>query len=205
MINKEKIIMNEFVYWTCQYTGAVKVKILEILDDDKVLVDTVIKRQAPITRDLKFIFNKEEHARVAKKDWEHAEKKAKKEERASSKTEKKAKKHQMVVDKVHSVVDTIKSKGIAGCFVQVTKGTEIWGKEALIEFGFEDDSIEIITLENGNVVFIDGGQSKYVIDIENVASVKGISKNLNDMVKCKNQFSFTTRDNNRVRIYFDYK
>ena len=205
MINKDKIVLNEYIYWTCQYSGAVKVKILEVIDDKTVRVDTPIKKQAPLVRDLEFIFNKEEHARTAKRDWEHAEKKAMKEERASSKAEKKEKKHQVVIDKVHSVVDTIKSKGIAGCFVQVTKGTEIWGKEALIEFGFEDDSISIITLENGSVVFIDGGQSKYVIDTENVASVKGISENLNVMVKCENQFSFTTRDKNRVRIYFDYK
>lgn len=81
MINKDKIVLNEYVYWTCQYSGAAKVKILKVLDNDRVLVDTMIKKQAPIVRELKFIFNKEEYAKTAMKEWEHAERKRKREEK----------------------------------------------------------------------------------------------------------------------------
>ena len=88
MINREKIILNEYVYWTCQYSGTVKVKILEVLEGDKVLVDTTIKKQAPIVRELQFIFNKEEHAKKSMKEWEHADRKRRREEKEQKKTEK---------------------------------------------------------------------------------------------------------------------
>ena len=86
MINREKMILNEYVYWACQYSGTVKVKILEVLEGNKVLVDTSIKKQAPIVRDLQFIFNKEEHAKKSMKEWEHAERKRRREEKAHKKT-----------------------------------------------------------------------------------------------------------------------
>ena len=86
--NKRELVMNEYIYWTCQYTGAVKIKVLKVLDDDKALVDTAIKKQAPIVRDIKFIFNKEEHAKKAMKDWEHADRKRRREEKAQKKAEK---------------------------------------------------------------------------------------------------------------------
>ena len=88
MINREKMVLNEYVYWTCQYTGPVKVAILEVLGDDKVLVDTTIKKQAPIVRDLQFIFNKEEHAKKAMKDWKHVDRKYRREEKEQKKLEK---------------------------------------------------------------------------------------------------------------------
>lgn len=86
--NKRELVLNEYKYWTCQYSGTVKVKILEILDNDLVKVDTIIKKQAPIIRDIKFIFNKEEHARKAMSDWEHADRKRRREEKAQKKAEK---------------------------------------------------------------------------------------------------------------------
>lgn len=88
MINKEKIVFDEYIYYTCQYSGVAKVKIINLLDNDKVLVDTTIKRQAPIERDLRFIFDKEEYARKALKDWDHADRKRRKEEKAQKKAEK---------------------------------------------------------------------------------------------------------------------
>ena len=204
MINKEKMVLNEYVYWTCQWSGAVKVKILEVLDNDKVLVDTIIKNQSPIVRDLEFIFNKEEHAKKSMKDWGRVERKRRREEKAPLKEAKKAEKQQIVIDKLYSIINTIKGNGIVGCFVQITKGTELWGKEILSELGFED-SVTVDILKNGNVEIIDCGQSLFVIDKETVTSVREISTNNNNVIRCKNQFSYTNKENNRVRIYFDYQ
>lgn len=204
MINKDKMVLNEYIYWTCQYSGAVKVKILEVIDDKTVRVDTPIKKQAPLVRDLEFIFNKEEHAKKSMKDWERAERKRKQAEKAPLKAEKKAKKHQLVVDNLHSAIKSMNEKGFCNCFVQITKGCDIWGGCVLSEFGFED-KVSAIICENGDVVLIDEGDSKFTIEADKVSSVRNIGFNKNDMVKPQSQFSYVTKDNNRVRVYFDYK
>jgi hypothetical protein len=53
-----------------------------------VKVDTTIKKQAPIIRDRRFIFTKEEHAKRAMSDWEHTDRKRRREEKAQKKAEK---------------------------------------------------------------------------------------------------------------------
>lgn len=197
MINKEKIEYNVTKYWVPSHTGPRKIAIIEAKTENLYVVQDAYKS---FVTDIEFIFNKEEHASMAKRDWEHAERKRIKAEKIPSKV----KKYMELVDKVHTIVEEMKVNGASSAYVQVTKTDALWDGKPLIEFGFEND-MGIVTEEDGNVCFLDGGQNTFVIDMDTVSSVRPISENRNPMVKCTKQFSYTTREHNRVRIYFDYK
>lgn len=75
-VNKEEIKINEN-YWTCSYTGRIRVTVLQILNKSNVLVKT--KNGKPFVRSMDWIFDDEELCKRAGKSWEHAERKRKKE------------------------------------------------------------------------------------------------------------------------------
>lgn len=81
-VNKENIKVNES-YWTCSYTGRIKVTVLQILSKSKVLVKT--KNGKPFVREMEWIFDDEELCKRAGRRWEHAERKRKKENRLKKK------------------------------------------------------------------------------------------------------------------------
>ncbi len=74
-IDKEKIIVNE-KYWTCSYTGRIRVTVIKILGNSKVLVKT--KNGNPFIREMRWIFDDEELCKRAGRQWEHDERKRKK-------------------------------------------------------------------------------------------------------------------------------
>lgn len=82
MINKDKIIFNTHTYYTCSYSGAIGVKILKLLDDGCVLVKT---KNGTFVRPLMYVYNTEEDARKGGRDWEHAERKRKRNKKKSIK------------------------------------------------------------------------------------------------------------------------
>lgn len=74
MINKDKIIFETKTYFTCSYSGPIGVKILKFIDDDHVLVKA---GKHTFSRPIQYVFNEHEHARVAGRDWEHSERRRK--------------------------------------------------------------------------------------------------------------------------------
>lgn len=73
MINKEKIKLNEEIYYVPSYSGTTKVSIIEIINDDKVLVKPVSQNKKefkPFTTPLVHVFNRAEDARIGKRAWE---------------------------------------------------------------------------------------------------------------------------------------
>lgn len=65
-------------YWTCSWTGRVKVEVIEILKGAKVLVKTNGKNCSPFIREMDWIFDDEENCKRAGKRWENHERKRKK-------------------------------------------------------------------------------------------------------------------------------
>ena len=82
MINKDKIVFNTQIYFTCSYSGATAVKILKLFDDGCVLVQASKK---PFIRPIQYVYNQYEHARIGSRDWEHYERKRKKSKQKRSK------------------------------------------------------------------------------------------------------------------------
>lgn len=73
MVNKSKIKFNDPVYFTPNYSGAVKVSILKLYDDETALVQIY-----PATKDdknfripLEHIYNQAKHAKNGKHAWEN--------------------------------------------------------------------------------------------------------------------------------------
>ena len=82
MINKDKIVFNTQTYFTCSYSGAIAVKILKIFDDGCVLVQAGKK---PFVRPLMYVYNTTEDARKGGRDWEHDERKRKRDKKHKKK------------------------------------------------------------------------------------------------------------------------
>ncbi len=78
MINKDKIVFNTHTYFTCSYSGAIGIKILKLFEDGCVLVKT---KTGTFVRPLMYVYNTEEDARKGGRDWEHYERKRKKNKR----------------------------------------------------------------------------------------------------------------------------
>lgn len=76
MINKNKIEFDKKIYWVPSYTGTRKIAILEKKNEELYVVQS---GEHKFLANIEFIFNKEEHARKSIKDWEHAERKRKRE------------------------------------------------------------------------------------------------------------------------------
>lgn len=74
MINKDKIVFNTKTYFTCSYTGVVGVTILKLFDDGCVLVQS---GKHTFVRPIQYVYNEYEHARKGGRDWEHYERKRK--------------------------------------------------------------------------------------------------------------------------------
>ena len=82
MINKDKIVFNTKTYFTCSYTGAIGVTILKLIDDERVLVQS---GKHTFIRPIQYVFNEYEHARKGGRDWEHYERKRKREAKKAKK------------------------------------------------------------------------------------------------------------------------
>lgn len=79
-VKQEKLIVGND-YYTCNYTGTVKVTLLKIFADTKsVLVKVSSKRKEhkPFVRSMRYIFDDPEMAKFAGRSWEEEEKKRKK-------------------------------------------------------------------------------------------------------------------------------
>ena len=81
MIDKIKIKLNDTVYYTTSYSGAISVIVLKVFDNDTALVRTPSKKKelSPFVRPLAFLFCDAESAKRNGRDWENFEKKRKKE------------------------------------------------------------------------------------------------------------------------------
>lgn len=82
MINKDKIVFNTQTYYTCSYTGVIAVKILKLFDDGFVLVQA---NKKPFVRPIQYVYNQYKHARIGGRDWEHYERKRKRNKKKSKK------------------------------------------------------------------------------------------------------------------------
>ena len=89
MINKDKIILNTQTYYTCSWSGVTAVKILKVFEDGCALVQAGKK---PFIRPIQHIYNEYEHARIGKRDWEHDERKRKRNNKKVKKSEKQTEK-----------------------------------------------------------------------------------------------------------------
>ena len=85
MINKDKIVFNTKTYFTCSYSGAIAVKILKLFDDGCVLVQA---GKDPFVWPIQYVYNEYEHARKGGRDWEHDERKRKRNNKKVKKSEK---------------------------------------------------------------------------------------------------------------------
>lgn len=85
-VNENDIKIGE-TYYTCSYTGAIKVTLLKILKDDNVLV--MVKRKDGkndvFTRPKKYLFSTYTSAKQCGKRWEHAERQRKKKQKEERK------------------------------------------------------------------------------------------------------------------------
>jgi len=81
MIDKTKIKLNDTVYYTPSYSGAISVIVLKVFDNDTALVRTPSNKKelSPFVRPLAFLFCDAESAKRSRRDWENYEKKRKKE------------------------------------------------------------------------------------------------------------------------------
>lgn len=73
---RENIIVGN-QYYTCNYSGAIKVTVMKKFDDSTVLVKTPSKKSKPFVRHMKYIFDNPEMAQSARRNWEHDERKRK--------------------------------------------------------------------------------------------------------------------------------
>lgn len=78
MINKEKIVFNKKIYFTPTYGSPVGIKILKLFDNGCALVQG---NHAPFVRSLMYVFNTYKAARKGSRDWEHYERKRKRNKR----------------------------------------------------------------------------------------------------------------------------
>ena len=79
MINRDKVKLNEFIYWSCTTNSTMKIAILKMDDNGKCVVQTKRKGELskPFVRSLQYIFNEEKHAKTAIKDFQHVVRKSK--------------------------------------------------------------------------------------------------------------------------------
>ncbi len=76
-VEKEKIRIGE-KYFTCTYTGAFMVTVVKIFKEtDSVLVKVKSAKCKPFVRSMKYLFDNQEMAKTAKRNWEHDERKRK--------------------------------------------------------------------------------------------------------------------------------
>ena len=75
MVNIEKIVLNEPIYYIPNWSGVARISVIEIVNDNSVLVQAQPSKKGkkfkPFYMSPKFIFTEHEHAKRAGKDWEH--------------------------------------------------------------------------------------------------------------------------------------
>lgn len=65
-------------YYTCTYSGPIRVTLIKIFHDTKsVLVKVKSKKCSPFVRSMIYIFDNSEMAKSAGRNWEHDERKRK--------------------------------------------------------------------------------------------------------------------------------
>ena len=82
MVNIEKIVLNEPIYYTPKWSGVTRISVTEIVNDNSVLVQVPQNKKGkkfkPFYMSPRFIFTEHEHAERAKRDWkEHMQKRNK--------------------------------------------------------------------------------------------------------------------------------
>ena len=74
MINIEKIVLNELIYYTPNWSGVITISVIEIVNDNSVLVQVPPSKKGkkfkPFYMSPKFIFTEHEQAKRAGRDWE---------------------------------------------------------------------------------------------------------------------------------------
>lgn len=80
MINAEKIVFDEPVYFMPNFSGPIKVSIIKLLDNGNVLVKQSSKKKdlKPFTTQLAHIYNKQENANRGCRSWQSSKKRSKK-------------------------------------------------------------------------------------------------------------------------------
>jgi hypothetical protein len=86
-VKKENIKVGD-KYYSCSYTGTIKVTVIKIFNDtDCVLVETKNNKHKsnPFVRSMDYLFDDPEMAKSAGRNWEHDERKRKREKREKKK------------------------------------------------------------------------------------------------------------------------
>lgn len=80
MLNKEKIVFDEPIYWMPNFNGSIKASIIEVLDDGKVLVRQYSKDKElkPFQVLLSHLYNSADAAAKGRRAWEASKRKSKK-------------------------------------------------------------------------------------------------------------------------------
>lgn len=72
MINKDKIVFDTKTYFTPTYGSPIGVKILKVFENNNVLVQA---KNGTFVRPLMYVFNTQKDAKNGGRDWEHYERK----------------------------------------------------------------------------------------------------------------------------------
>jgi hypothetical protein len=89
-VKKENITVGD-TYYSCSYTGTIKVRVIKIFaDTDCVLAEIATtkrnkRKNKPFVRSMDYLFDDPEMAKSAGRDWEHDERKRKREKREKKK------------------------------------------------------------------------------------------------------------------------
>lgn len=74
-VSKDEIVFNTQNYYTCTYSCAVKVQILKLIENDKVLVKA---KTGVFIRSINYVFHHLRDAERSIKNWERDERRKKK-------------------------------------------------------------------------------------------------------------------------------
>lgn len=87
MINGEKIVFNEPLYYAPDYSGIIRISILRLLDDGRALVKQSSKKKdlKPFPMQLAHIYNSDGAAAKGRRAWESYQRKNKKASKAVKK------------------------------------------------------------------------------------------------------------------------
>ena len=74
MVNIDKIVLNEPIYYTPNWSGVTKISVIEIVNDNSILVQPSQNKKGKKFKSFymspRFIFTEHEHAKRAGRDWE---------------------------------------------------------------------------------------------------------------------------------------
>lgn len=77
MLNTEKIVFDEPIYWMPNFNGSIKVSILKLLDDGRVLVRQYSEKKdlKPYYTQIAHLYNCAENAAKGRRAWEASKRK----------------------------------------------------------------------------------------------------------------------------------